>query len=75
MVTCVGDLVLFDTKQTEIMKNRLLELLLLLGRVCVVEADDKPSIKGIMCKVVVEEGGLRMTNVKIPTVILDQILS
>lgn len=75
MVTCVGDLVGFDTKQIEIVKNRLFKFLLLLGRVCVVKADDKLSIKCIMCKVVVEKGGLRMTNVKIPTVILDQILS
>lgn len=75
MITCIGDLVGFYTKQTEIVKNRLFELLLLLGRVRVVKTDDKLSLKGIMCKVVVEESGLRMTNVKIPTVMLDQMLS
>lgn len=75
MVTCVGNLAGVDTQQTEIVKNRLFELLLLLGRVCVVKADYKLAIKGIMCEIVIEEGGLRMTDMKIPTVISDQMLS
>lgn len=68
MVTCVSDLIGFDTEWTQIVKDGVLELLLLLDRVCVIESNYQSSVKGTMCEIVIEKSGLRMTNVKIPSV-------
>lgn len=67
MVTCVSDLIGFDTEKTQVVKDRVLKLLLLLDRVCVIKSDYQFSVKGTVCEIVIEKSGLRMTNMKIPS--------
>jgi hypothetical protein len=69
VVTGVGDLVVLDVHQLEIMKDSILKLLLLLGGVCVVESNDELSVSvgGGLCEVIVEKSGLGVANVKVAT--------
>lgn len=68
MVARISDLIGLDTEQTQILKNGFLELLLLLGWVCVIKPNNKLPIVGIMCKIVVEKSSFRMTDMEIPSV-------
>lgn len=68
MVARISDLIGLDTEQTQILKNGLLKLLLLLGWVCVIKPNNKLPIAGSMCKIVVEKSSLRMADMEIPSV-------
>ena len=69
VVTGVGDLVVLDVHELEIVEDGILVLLLLLGGVCIIEANDELSVSvgGGLCEVIVEEGGLGVTDVKVAT--------
>lgn len=69
VVTGVGDLVVLDVHQLEVVEDSILKLLLLLGGVCVIESNNKLSVSvgGGLCEVIVEESGLGVTNVKVTT--------
>jgi hypothetical protein len=65
----VSDGDILDVHQLEIVENRVLELLLLLGGVCVIESDEELAIAigGSLGEVIVEESGLGVTDVKVTT--------
>ncbi|KAI6776468.1 hypothetical protein HG530_000413 [Fusarium avenaceum] len=71
VVAGVSDLSVLDIHQLEIVENGVLELLLLLGGVCIIESDEElaVAIGGSLGEVVVEESGLGVTNVKTNVVV------
>lgn len=66
VVTRVGDHIALDPQQLQIFKDRILKLLLLLGRVCIIETNDKLSLV-VLRKVLVEQRRLRVSNMEITT--------
>jgi hypothetical protein len=69
VVAGVSDGDVLNVHQLEIVENRVLELLLLLGGVCVIESDEELAIAigGSLGEVIVEESGLGVTDVKVTT--------
>lgn len=69
VVTGVSDLVVLDVHELEIVEDGIFVLLLLLGGVCIIEANDELSVsvgRGL-CEVIVKKGGLGVTDVKVAT--------
>lgn len=69
VITGVGDLVVLDVHELEIVEDGIFVLLLLLGGVCIIESNDKLSVSvgGGLCEVIVQKGGLGVTDVKVAT--------
>lgn len=58
-----------DVHELEIVEDGIFVLLLLLGGVCIIESNDKLSVSvgGGLCEVIVQKGGLGVTDVKVAT--------
>ena len=66
MITGVCDDIAVDSEQLQILNDRILELLLLLGGVGIVESDNKLALV-VLGEVLVEESCFRVTDVEITT--------
>lgn len=64
-ITGVGDLVGLDAEKSAVLDDRVLELLLLLAGVGVIEAEDQLALVLGMGEVVVQKGGLCVSNVEV----------
>src|SRR5690606_22063884 len=71
VVAGISDLITMDSEKLEILENGVLELLLLLGGVGIIESDDELALV-LLRKVLVQQRGLCVTNVKISAAILGQ---
>jgi hypothetical protein len=71
VVARVCDLDIFDVHELEILQNSILKLLLLFCGVCIVESNEELAVGGLLGEVIVEEGGLGVTDVKETTVVFE----
>lgn len=67
-VTGVRDLIRLNAEESAVLDDRVLELLLLLAGVCVVESEDELALVLGVGEVVVQKGGLCVSNVEVASV-------
>ena len=67
VVTCVSRLVRTNSHQGQVFDNRILELLFLFGRVCIVKTADQCSLIHLMCEIVIQQCSFCVADMEVPT--------